>query len=81
MATNTITNVGIRRNFAAFGNRNFETVGTVQYVAQREGLDFLGVSYQYGDTLPFDVGGVSYSATAMAALQLYWNQGWIMPLV
>ncbi len=81
MATNTLVNVGIRRNFATFGWRNFETSGTVQYVAEREGLDFNGTSYQFGDTLPFDVAATSYSASAMAQLQLYWNNGWISPLV
>ncbi len=81
MATNTEQNVGIRQNFATFGYRNFETSGIVEYVARRDNLTFNGTSYDYGQTLPFDVGGVSYSASAMAQLQLYWNNLLIKPLV
>ncbi len=81
MATNTEQNVGIRQNFPTFGYRNFETSGIVEYVARRDNLFFNGTSYDYGQTLPFDVGGVSYSASAMAQLQLYWNNLLIKPLV
>jgi hypothetical protein len=81
MALNTAVNIGIRRNFASFGDRNFENSGTVQYVSGRENLEFLGTLYDTGVTLPFDVGGVSYSAAALRDLELYWNAGLISPLI
>lgn len=77
---NTQINVGIRRNFSTLGDRNFEPDGTVQYASNREPLEFLGTSYHVGISLPFDVGGVSYSAAAIRDLQRYWDQGWITPL-
>jgi len=80
MATETSINVGIRRNFATYGDRNFEDVGTVQYASNRVNLEFLGTLYQVGSSLPFDVGGTSYSAAALQTLQLYWNNGWISPI-
>jgi len=84
MATNTALDVGIRRNFATLGDRNFEPAGalagTDQYSCLHDGLVFLGTAYHTGDTLPFDVGGVSYSAAAVGELELYWNQGYIAPL-
>lgn len=77
----TAIGVGIRRNFASLGDRNFEPDqgSPVQYVSNQENLEFLGTVYQPGSNLPFDVGGVSYSPTAVGLLQLYWNQGWITP--
>lgn len=72
--------MGIRRECGTLGMRNFENSGTVQYKSNRSKLDFLGTQYDVGVTLPFDVGGVSYSATALAALQLFWDQDWIRPL-
>lgn len=80
MATNTQSNIGIRRTFAGMGDRNFENSGLVPYKCYRGRLDFMGVVYFFGDTLPFDVDGTSYSAAALAALELYWNQGWIAPV-
>lgn len=88
MATNTELNVGIRRNFATLGDRNFEPdqTGTpVLYKCGKDGLDFIAVSngakvkYSVGDSLPFDVSGTSYSATAVALLELYWNAGFCYP--
>lgn len=77
----TAINVGIRRNFATLGDRNFEPDQTtpVQYICGKEGLEFLGTTYHVGNNLPFDVASTSYSATAVQLLQLYWNQGWITP--
>ncbi len=81
MATNTASNIGIRINFPTFGDRNFENSGSVQYVANREPLEFLGTSYHAGDTLTFDVAGTSYSKAALQALEQAWDQGWIKPLI
>ena len=77
----TLLGVGIRRNFATLGDRNFEPDQTtpVQYISNQEHLEFLGTIYEPGSNLPFDVGGVSYSARAVGLLQLYWNQGWVKP--
>lgn len=78
---NSTHNIGIRRNFSSLGDRNFENVdGTAQYASNRENLEFLGSLYDTGVTLPFDVGGVSYSATALAILERYWNNILITPL-
>jgi hypothetical protein len=81
MATNTQSNIGIRRHFASFGDRNFENDGETLYVCDREPLEFLGTTYHVDDDLPFDVDGTSYSAEALEKLELYWNQGWIKPKV
>lgn len=78
--TNTQANIGLRRSVGTLGERNFENSGTVQYKATRHTLTFLDVGYNGGDALPFDVGGTSYSAAALAQLELFWNQGWIEPL-
>lgn len=83
MASNTATNIGTRKNFVTLGWRNFEPdqTGTpVQYASRREGLEFLGSTYHAGDSLPFDVGGVSYSAAAIGKLALYWDQEFLTPL-
>lgn len=80
MALNSLTNVGIRRECGTLGMRNFEDSGTVEYKALREPTIFLGTSYNSGDTLPFDVGGTSYSLDALAELQQLWNDGNILPL-
>ena len=73
--------IGIQQYFTTLGARCFEPDQTapVQYVSNRGNLEFLGTKYDAGQNLPFDVGGTSYSATALAYLQLYWNQGWIYP--
>lgn len=81
MATNTATNVGIRLNCGTLGDRNFENSGTVQYKSNRSKLEFQGTLYDAGSTLPFDVAGTSYSAAALKDLELFWNQGFILPLV
>jgi len=82
MATETQIGVGIRRNFATLGDRNFEDDGYHQYAAARQPLEFLGTSYNVGDSLPFTVltSPAHYSAAALEVLQNYWNQGWITPL-
>jgi len=80
MATETSIGVGIRRN-TAYGQRNFEDSGTVQYKSSYVNLWWTdGNNYQPGTSLPFDVGGVSYSKTAVALLLRYWEQTWIEPL-
>ena len=86
MATNTAKNIGLRRmirTLATPQSRNFEANvdPTVQYNALRQPLEFLGTKYNSGDTLPFDVGGTSYSPKAVQILELYWNQEWIVPTV
>lgn len=81
MATNTELNIGIRRNFGTLEDRNFETSGDVLYKSSRENLEFLGTLYDSGETLPFNVASTSYSAAALQDLELYWNQGWIEPVV
>lgn len=81
MATNTAEGIGIRRNFATLGQRNFEPSGLVQYSSKRNNLWWVdGNQYQPGTTLPYDVGGVSYSKKALALLQFYWDQAFIAPL-
>lgn len=80
MATNTQIGIGTRKNFSTLGDRNFETDGTVQYASRRENLEFLGTEYDTGATLPFDVGGTSYSAAALEVLQRFWDQEWLTPL-
>jgi hypothetical protein len=82
----TSIGIGIRRNFATLGDRNFEPDQTVpvQYISNKDSLEFMSVGaviskYNVGVNLPFDVGGVSYSAQAVHILRLYWNQGWITP--
>lgn len=80
---NTAIDVGIQQSFTTLGYRNFENVdGTVQYVCNREGMDFQGTKYHVGDNLPFDTGGppaTSYSASALKDLLQAWEQGWIYP--
>ena len=77
----TAIGVGIRRNFATLGDRNFEPDQDtpVQYVCGKDHLEFLGSTYTVGQNLPFDVTGTSYSATAVELLQRYWNFGWCYP--
>lgn len=41
----------------------------------------MGITYNVGDLLPFDVSGTSYSRSATALLLSYWEQGWIAPIV
>lgn len=79
---NTALGIGTRKNFVTLGDRNFEPDQTspVQYGCNHEGLELLGTIYHSGDALPFDVGGVSYSATALGELRLYWDQGFLTPL-
>jgi len=85
MASNTALDVGIRRNFATLGDRNFEPAGalagTNQYSCNYAGLYFMGTKYNAGDTLPFDANGnTTYSAAAVGLLQLFWDAGWVNPL-
>lgn len=79
MATETLINVGIRRNFVGLGDRNFEDSGTVQYKASRAGT-YNGVAYDIGDAIPFDVDGTHYSVAIIELLRFFWNQGWIAPI-
>lgn len=82
MATNTEMNVGISIECGSLGMRNFEDSGTVLYKSNVDGLEFLGTIYATGATLPFNAGvGTNYSAAALETLELYWNQGWLRPLV
>jgi len=80
MATDTIINHGIRRNFKTIGDRNLETAGTTRYYCGREPLMFLGTVYHVGNALPFDDGtNTYYTKTALAQLRQFWNQGWVYP--
>ena len=80
MATETLINVGIRRNFTV-GARNFEDSGTVLYHATREGLNWNGVTYHKGDSIAFDApGGTSYTTATIEKLRFFWNHGWIHPI-
>jgi len=81
MATNTSMNIGHRKNWASLGDRNFESSGTVLYVAVREPTRFLGALYHKGESLTFDVGGASYSKQALHELRLLWNNDAIKPAV
>jgi len=81
MATETLINVGIRRNFVTLGDRNFEDGGTVQYAANYQPLSFNGTLYNVGDNLPFDANGnTTYSTAAIGQLRQFWDAGWITPL-
>jgi len=80
--TNTDANIGTRKmiyTLAVPAYRNFEPSGTVLYNCNHSGLNFMGTGYAVGAALPFDVGGTSYSNAAMAQLQLFWDQEWIVP--
>ena len=80
MATDTFTNIGIRRDFPTVGKKNFERAGTTQYYCSREPLLFMGTVYHVGDALPFDDGtNTYYTKAALAQLQLYWDNQWIRP--
>ena len=81
MAACTLWDFGIRQNFTTFGDRNFETSGTVQYDSAVESLYFNGANYNIGQALPFDVGGISYSPQAVSLLNFYWNQNFLLPTV
>lgn len=76
---NTQANIGIRRMIYSLNPpayRCFEDDGVTQYRVSRVTLDFMGVSYNQGDLLPYDAGSV-YSLAAIAQLRLFWNQQWI----
>lgn len=79
MGNNTTYDIGIRRNIKTLGERNFEPTG-VQYASKLNGLWFNGLTYNIGVSLPYDVGGVSYSVGAVALLRFYWDQNFINPL-
>ncbi len=82
MATETLINVGTRRERGTLGLRNFEDSGTVQYKSRLTGLWFVnGLTYNIGVTIPFDVGGTHYSVEAIELLRLYWDQDYLDPLV
>jgi hypothetical protein len=87
MATNTATNKGTRkmiRTLASPQYRNFEGTQdpTVAYNSNHSNLAWVdGNVYQPGSTLPFDVAGTSYSKKAIAWLQLFWDQEWVVPAV
>jgi hypothetical protein len=81
--TATQANIGIQRHFPTLGARNFESSGTqyaCNYSHGGRGMWFMGTVYHVGDTLPYDVGGTSYSTSAVVLLRNYWEQGWITPL-
>ena len=81
MATETLINVGTAKNRGSLGIRNFEDSGTVPYKSRLNGLWWInGSTYNIGVTLPFDVGGTSYSANASALLRFYWDQDYLDPL-
>jgi hypothetical protein len=52
----------------------------VQYKVSRSKLDFLGTEYYFDDVLPFDGDDDNYGPEALRQLELYWNQGWIVPV-
>lgn len=79
MSTQTQYDIGIRRNFVTLGDRNFDPSGTVLYKAGVNNLYFNGSYYSIGQNLPFDVGGVSYSKSAVEQLRFYWDQAYITP--
>ena len=82
MAKNSDINVGTRKMIYTLPVPrycNFETDGVTQYSCNYSGLNFMGTVYAVGAALPFDVGGTSYSNAAMAQLQLFWDQEWIVP--
>lgn len=87
----TLYDIGIRRNIAGLGERNFDKsaalAGTVVYASKFSGISSAGIGlwwvdgnlYSSGQSLPYDVGGISYSVTATALLEFYWNQQFIVP--
>jgi hypothetical protein len=78
--SNTLTNIGLRKQFAGLGDRNFEHDGTVQYKALREPFNFRGTIYHTGDLIPFDGAGV-YTSQGVSELLRAWDQEWIQPTV
>lgn len=81
MATETLIGLGLGLNRSTFGLRFFENSGLVPYKSKINGISWVdGNKYNKGITLPFDVGGVSYSVKAVALLQFYWEQDYLDPL-
>jgi hypothetical protein len=79
MALNSDINVGIRRFIYGAINeyRNFEPQGGQLYRCNRQ-LEYSGVVYADGDTIPFDnPGGDAYSNDAL--MEVYFNAGLIDP--
>lgn len=78
--TYTQANLGIRHNFLTYGDRCLEQDGVTQYLSRRVNLWWVdGNLYQVGQTLPYDVGGASYSKKAQSLLRLYWDNKWLTP--
>lgn len=80
MATNTQINVGVRRmiySLAVPAFRNYEPKGGQTYNSMRLNLEYMGVLYQVGQTIPYDSSGTSYSNDAL--MERYFNAGWIDP--
>lgn len=76
---NTDSNVGIRRMIYSLADpeyRNYEPEGGQLYLAVRDNLEYQGVTYNSGDTIPFDE-DARYSDDYL--MEEYFNQGWIDP--
>jgi hypothetical protein len=82
MATNTKSNIGIRRMIYSLPtpeHRNYEPKGGQLYKALRGRLEYKGTVYNAGDTIPYDAtGGTVYSDDAL--MEIYFNQAWIDPV-
>lgn len=81
MATETLIGLGLGKNRGSLGLRFFENSGLVPYKSKINGMWWVdGTQINRGTTIPFDVGGVSYSVKAVALLQGYWDQDFLDPL-
>ena len=81
MATNTKSNIGVRRMIYSLSPpqyRNYEPKGGQLYNAVQHDLEYAGVTYQKGQTIPFDGGGgTHYSNDSL--MEVYFNAGVIDP--
>jgi hypothetical protein len=81
MATNTAINVGVRRMIRSLPTpqyRNYEPKGGQLYNAVQDNLEYAGVTYQKGQTIPYDGGGGTYYCND-ALMEVYFNAEMIDP--
>jgi len=80
MATNTASNIGVRRMIRSLATpqyRNYEPKGGQLYNAVQT-VWYAGVTYVKGQQIPFDGGGGTYYKND-ALLEVYFNAGMIDP--
>jgi len=76
--TNTEINIGIRHNFGSdLGERNYESGGGQLYSSVMNALEYEGVIYTAGQTIPYDADD-HYGNEAL--MEMYFNAGWLTPV-